>query len=166
MLHVVRVMLRINCGMRGKNLAKYTNFWNAEAFDDCFSKAVGVSNSSIILDSFMRAKSHDSRHGYKALPSHGRLNGTRGDGWCAEKNDKDQWLQVDLGKIIEVCAVATQGDINGNEWVIDFKLALSKSFEGRWPTYRDANDLEVVRFAPKCCFVLKPENLSFYDGVQ
>ena len=92
----------------------------------------------------MRAKSHDSSHGFKALPSYGRLNGTRGDGWCAEKNDKDQWLQVDLGKIIEVCAVATQGDINGNEWVIDFKLAYSKSSDGRWQIYKDANDLEVV----------------------
>ena len=92
----------------------------------------------------MRAKSHDKSHGYNALPSYGRLNGTRGDGWCAEKNDKDQWLQVDLGKIIEVCAVATQGDINGNEWLIDFKLAYSKSFDGRWQIYKDANDLEVV----------------------
>ena len=130
--------------MEGKNLSKYAKFWNAEAFDDCFSKAVGVSNSSIILDSFMRAKSHDKSHGYNALPSYGRLNGARGNGWCAEINDKDQWLQVDLGKIIEVCAVATQGDINGNEWVIDFKLAYSKSFDGRWQIYKDANDLEVV----------------------
>ena len=130
--------------MEGKNLPKYANFWNAEAFDDCFSKAVGVSNSSIILDSFMRAKSHDKSHGYNALPSYGRLNGARGNGWCAEINDKGQWLQVDLGKIIEVCAVATQGDINGNEWVIDFKLAYSKSSDGRWQIYKDANDLEVV----------------------
>ena len=130
--------------MEGKNLPKYANFWNAEAFDDCFSKAVGVSNSSIILDSFMRAKSHDKSHGYNTLPSYGRLNGARGNGWCAEINDKGQWLQVDLGKIIEVCAVATQGDINGNEWVIDFKLAYSKSSDGRWQIYKDANDLEVV----------------------
>ena len=137
-------MFRMNCDMEGKNLLKYANFWNAEAFDDCFSKAVGVSNSSIILDSFMRAKSHDKSHGYNTLPSYGRLNGARGNGWCAEINDKDQWLQVDLGKIIEVCAVATQGDINGNEWVIDFKLAYSKSFDGRWQIYKDANDLEVV----------------------
>ena len=142
--HVVHIMFRMNCDMEGKNLLKYANFWNAEAFDDCFSKAVGVSNSSIILDSFMRAKSHDKSHGYNTLPSYGRLNGARGNGWCAEINDKGQWLQVDLGKIIEVCAVATQGDINGNEWVIDFKLAYSKSFDGRWQIYKDANDLEVV----------------------
>ena len=119
---------------------------NAETHENCYSKAVGVSNPGIILDSFMRAKSHDKSHGYNALPSYGRLNGARGNGWCAEINDKDQWLQVDLGKIIEVCAVATQGDINGNEWVIDFKLAYSKSYEDGWPTYKDANGSEAVRF--------------------
>ena len=129
---------------------------NAEAFDNCFSNAVGVSDSSIILDGFLRASSHYQRNGYIALPSYGRLNGTRGDGWCAEKNDDNQWLQVDLGKIIEICAVATQGDISGNQRVIDFKLALSKSYEEVWPTYKDANDLEVVRFAPKYYFT--PEN--------
>ena len=149
---------------KAKHLLKYANFWNAEAFASCFSNAVGVSNSSIILDSFLRASSHYQSPGYKALPSYGRLNGTRGDGWCAEITDDKQWLQVDLGKVIEVCAVATQGDINGNEWVIDFKLAHSKSYEEVWPTYKGANDLEVVRFAPKYCF--SPENLSFYDGVR
>ena len=63
-----------------------------------------------------------------------------------------------------MCAVATQGDITGNEWVIDFKLALSKSYGEVWPIYKDAKDLEVVRFAPKYC--LTPGNFSFYDGVQ
>ena len=90
--------------MDGKNLPKYANFWNAEAFDDCFSKAVGVSNSSIILDSFMRAKSHDSRHGYKALPSHGRLNGTRGDGWCAQKKIKNSGFKLISEKLLK-CAL-------------------------------------------------------------
>ena len=98
----------------------------------------------------MRAKGHDKSHGYNVLPSYGRLSGNRGDGWCAEINDKDQWLQVDLGKVIEVCAVATQGDISGNNWVIDFKLAHSKSYEDGFPTYKEANGSEAVRFWPKC----------------
>ena len=113
----------------------------------------------------MRAKSHNKSDGYNALPSsYGRLNGNRGDGWCAEINDRDQWLQVDLGKVIEVCAVATQGDINGNEWVIDFKLAYSKSYEDGWSTYKKANGSEAVRFGPKCPFKPEASNiLSFYS---
>ena len=134
---------------------------NSETHDNCYSNAVGVSNPSIILDSFMRAKGHDKSHGYNVLPSYGRLNGNRGDGWCAEINDKDQWLQVDLGKVIEVCAVATQGDISGNNWVIDFKLAHSKSYEDGFSTYKEANGSEAVRFWPKC---LDASNISsFYS---
>ena len=67
----------------------------------------------------MRAKSH---YQLNTLPSYGRPNGNRGDGWYAKLNDDEEWLQVDLGKVTEVRAVATQGDINGNKWMIDFKL--------------------------------------------
>ena len=142
---------------------EYSNLLNAETHDNCHNNAVGVSDSSIILDSFMRAKSHNKSNGYNALPSYGRLYGTRGDGWCAEINDSDQWLQVDLGKVTEVCAVATQGDINGNEWVIDFKLAYSKSYEDVWPTYKDSNGSEVVRFEPKCPFKPRTSNISWWS---
>ena len=54
----------------------------------------------------MSAKSH---YLVNALPSYGRLNGTREDGWCAELNDDEQWLQVDLGKVTELRTVAIQG---------------------------------------------------------
>ena len=80
------------------------------------------------------------------LPAYGRLNDVRGDGWCAKELDRtDDWLQVDLGKIFEVCGVATQGDANGNEWVINFTL--SYSFTGsNYQTYNDSNGVKMVRF--------------------
>ena len=46
-----------------------------------------------------------------------------------------------------MCAVATQGDRNGNEWVTDFKLFYS-SDGNVWTPYKDANGVEVVR--PPC----------------
>lgn len=36
----------------------------------------------------------------------------RTGGWCARNKKKEQWLQVDLGKIKFVTAVATQGKID------------------------------------------------------
>ena len=81
--------------------------------------------------------------GYQA--AYGRLNGDRGDGWCAlEAARNDDWLQIDLGKPAEVCALATQGDINGNDWVKAFKLSYS-SDGTNWTTYQNANGTEVVR---------------------
>ena len=74
----------------------------------------------------------------------GRLYDTRGDGWCSATGDSNNdWLQVNFGKKIQVCAVATQGDVNGNEWVIDFKL--SYSFDGNiWTTYKDSHGVHQV----------------------
>lgn len=83
---------------------------------------------------------------HSCCPAHyGRLYGDRGDGWCAASaSSDDDWLQVDFGKVIAVCAVATQGDVNGNEWVTDFTMSYSP--EGSyWNRYTDKNGVQVVR---------------------
>ena len=86
-----------------------------------------------------------SQYGGDYQAAYGRLNGNRGDGWCAKEGARnDDWLQVDLGAAYQVCGIATQGDRNGNEWVTDFKLSYS-SDENTWITYKDANSAEVVR---------------------
>ncbi|XP_078352302.1 uncharacterized protein LOC144636995 [Oculina patagonica] len=108
----------------------------------CFDKAVGVTNRSIIPDDQITASSQYD-DGYQAF--YGRLNGDRGDGWCAkEANRNDDWLQIDLGKTIEVCAVATQGDRNGNEWATHFTISYS-SHGISWTQYKGPNGA-VVEF--------------------
>ena len=116
-------------------------------FTDCFSNPVGIASPSIILDSQMTASSVAPSGGYMFyLAAYGRLNGDRGRGWCAgEAKSNNEWLQVDLGKSIQACGLATQGDNDGNEWVKAFKL--SYSFDGAtWKTYRDESGKEMVRF--------------------
>ena len=109
--------------------------------------AVGVACPAIIPDKQLTASSH---HADRFQPSYGRLNGSRGDGWCAkEPNRTDDWFQVDLGKETQVCAAATQGDINNNEWVTHFKLSYS-SDGNTWTTYQYGNGSEVVR--PNCVY--------------
>ena len=120
----------------------------SEPDEDCLKKPVGISDQFKIPDNQMTASSqHDTGC---CKPAYGRLNGDRGDGWCAKekRNRKDDWLQVDLGTTIEVCAIATQGDINGNEWVTDFKLSYSSDAQN-WTPYNDANGEEMVRVTPR-----------------
>ena len=110
--------------------------------DDCYTKPVGISDQGKISDNQMTASSQYGT-GYQA--AYGRLNGNRGDGWCAKEAARnDDWLQVDLGKLIDVCAIASQGDRNGNEWVTAFKLSYSTD-GNNWTPYKDANGAEVVR---------------------
>lgn len=85
-----------------------------------------------------------SAYGNGFIGAYGRLRGNRGDGWCPKTNG-NEWLQVDLGKSIEVCAFKTQGDRNGNEWTKAFKVSYS-SDGSTWTTYKDENGAEMVRF--------------------
>ena len=105
---------------------------------------VGIFDKSKIPDSQLTAS---SQYGTSTQPAYGRLNGNRGDGWCAEKADRnDDWLQVDLGKTIQVCAIATQGDRDGDELTTDFKLSYS-SDGNVWMNYYDGDGKERVRFS-------------------
>ena len=108
---------------------------------------MGVANQSVIPDNQMTASSFYYKYGANDAPHYGRLHGNRGDGWCASTANGNDWLQVDLGKIFQLCGVATQGDGDfgfGDEWVADFKLSYSSN-ENNWTIYEDGNGTEVVR---------------------
>ena len=60
----------------------------------------------------------------------GRLNLTIGKAnWSAKKNDEKQWLQVDIGKVETVVAVAVQGRYNSDQWVTKYDLHISSDLE-------------------------------------
>ena len=110
----------------------------------CFSarNSVGVASSRIIPDKQMTASSH---YGGEYRAAFGRLHGRRGDGWCARNQfGTKEWLQVDLGKTVKICGVATQGDIANEGWVTDFKLSYSDD-GGGWTIYLDADGSQMVR---------------------
>ena len=104
---------------------------------------VGVSEREKIPENRLTAS---TQYGDYYQPAYGRLHGYRGDGWCAKEPDRnDDWLQVDIGQEVQVCAVATQGDIYWKTWVTDFKLSYSTD-GSNWTIYRDKNGTEVVSF--------------------
>ena len=106
------------------------------------SNPIGVSSPSIIPDGFFRASSVYTR---TFQPAYARLDDHRGGGWCAQRRDDtpNDWLQIDFGKIIEVCGVATQG--NGFQWIKEFELSFSFSGDS-WESYRDTHGAIMVRF--------------------
>ncbi|CAH3135237.1 unnamed protein product [Pocillopora meandrina] len=58
-------------------------------------------------------------------PFYGRLHENRVyGGWCPETvTDRTDYLQVvDMGAMLSVCAVATQGEKINNEWTTNYKL--------------------------------------------
>lgn len=75
----------------------------------------------------------------------GRLNEKRGHkAWSPKtKHDITDYLQIDMGRVHFVCAVATQGRGGNNEWTTNYKLHLSTD-EVTWNPYRE-NNVEKVR---------------------
>ncbi|KAM8800697.1 contactin-associated protein-like 3 [Rhynchonycteris naso] len=68
-------------------------------------------------------------------PGFANLNRRDGaGGWTPLVSNKDQWLQMDLGKRMEVTAVATQGRYGSSDWVTSYLLMFSDG--GRnWKQY-------------------------------
>ena len=78
----------------------------------------------------------------------GRLKYNGGSSWCAATNDSQPYLQVDFEKLYIICAVSTQGNSQGDEWVR--KYTLQSSRDGTtWTDYQEAETLKV-------CHLKKP----------
>ena len=85
---------------------------------------MGVADINTIPDDRITANTFASSY-YQ--PYYGRLNGRRGfeGAWCTKTtDDRTDYLQVDMGAVHSVCAVATQG-ATGSGWITSFKLRLS-----------------------------------------
>ena len=109
----------------------------------CFLNAVGVGDKDIVPNGKMTAS---SIHSWGSVAYYARLNGNKGYGWCSDKCcENDEWLQVDIGRTVEICGIATQGSPKGQFWVKDFKF--SYSTDGSiWTTYQDPEGTEMVRW--------------------
>ena len=51
--------------------------------------------------------------------------GSYGSCWLAQYNDEDQWIQVDLGKIVKITRLATQGRQDYPQYVKSYTLSYS-----------------------------------------
>ena len=54
-----------------------------------------------------------------------KKSGIRQGGWSPFKDDLNQWLQVDLGRLTTVTRLAIQGRDGSDEWVTKYTLQYS-----------------------------------------
>ena len=65
-------------------------------------------------------------------PQNGRLyssyrEGDEAYGWSPRQNVVGEWLQVDLGTVVMVTKIATQGSYSYMEWVIQYSIEYSEN---------------------------------------
>ncbi|KAL9961275.1 hypothetical protein ACROYT_G030184 [Oculina patagonica] len=95
-------------------------------------KPIGVADVNKITDD----KITSSTVYLQYYSHHGRLHGATG--WCpSTKTNRDDFVQVDMGAVRAVCAVATQGKPTGS-FVTSFKLLLSTD-GASWNAYKEDN---------------------------
>lgn len=99
---------------------------------------VGVADKNTIPNAALKASTFaDKRY----QPYYGRLHESRGNGgWCpSTESDRTDYLQVDMGTVLSVCAVATQGvRYHPDERTTSYKLHLSTNGV-TWKTYKESN---------------------------
>ena len=100
---------------------------------------IGVSDRSIIPDDRFTASSYYSDY-YK--PHYARLNGKEG-GWEPKTRDNSSdYLQIDLGAVFVIRAVATQGNSLGFEWTTEYKISTSTN-STHWTMYQSGGKVKV-----------------------
>ena len=73
----------------------------------------------------------------------GRLNFVAGSSWCASTSDSSPYLQIDLQIPHIICAVSTQGNSQGSQWVESYTL--QSSTDGTtWTDYEENGQVKVV----------------------
>ena len=95
-----------------------------------------MSDSSVISDQRLSASSFGSG----SSASDGRLEGS--NAWIPANNDNNDFLQIDLGSRYFVCAVATQGNPNANDWTKTYKI--KTSLDNVWRTFYSEGGSEKV----------------------
>lgn len=97
-----------------------------------------MADKNTIPNAALKASTFFDR-GYQ--PYYGRLQESRGKGgWCPyTESDRTDYLQVDMGTVLSVCAVATQGArYHLHERTTSYKLHLSTNGV-TWKTYKESN---------------------------
>ena len=118
---------------------------------------VGVVDRNTIPDARMTASTFNNDWYY---PYYGRLHESVKHGaWCPKtKSDRTDYLQVDMGTVRSVCAVATQGGKNSAERSTSYKLYLSTD-EIKWNVFKE-NNAEKVYYKVTRLLIFKISNLS------
>ena len=98
----------------------------------CERDAVGLAEG-YVLDSQLTASSELNA----STPArNGRLNYTAGSSWCASTTDSYPYLQIDLQTLYIICAVSTQGNSQGDQWVETYTLQSSTDGTA-WTDYKE-----------------------------
>ena len=103
------------------NVGFCSNLWNNL---DCI-EPVGMESGAISDVQISASSNKDDSFAASRARLLVKKSGIRQGGWSPFKDDLNQWLQVDLGRLTTVTRLATQGRDGSDEWVTKYTLQYS-----------------------------------------
>ena len=101
--------------------------------DICYDESIGVADVNSISGVNVTAS---SKYDATTPANSGRLNYASGSSWCASSRDSTPYLQVDLGSVYIICAIATQGNSQADQWVKTYQVMYS-TYGSNWSVYQE-----------------------------
>ena len=123
----------------------------------CANRPIGTSDSSTFPHDLWTASSRKTGN----EPYRARLDS--GGAWAPATNAGADYLQIDLGAVHVICAVATQGNPNADEWTTKYKLEMSVN-KVNWTEYKEGDAVKVrssvhVLVEPQIAIMIIPTTL-------
>ena len=141
--NTVRFNIRLNKMLKLVQLIdafQATSNFNVLSLFVASCEQVDVGVSWYILDNQLNASSELNA---STPAKNGRLNFVAGSSWCASTSDSSPYLQIDLQIPYIICAVSTQGNSQGSQWVESYTL--QSSTDGTtWTGYKENGQVKVV----------------------
>ena len=88
----------------------------------CTPVPLGMESRAIHDSQISASSTWPPNHAAQQARLHFKVGGGKAGDWSSLRNDKNQWLQVDLQQSTRVRGIATQGRNGYGQWVTQYKL--------------------------------------------
>ena len=89
------------------------------------NEPLGMENGVVPDDHVTALSVWSEEHGMGNARLHFKSKTDRAESWSAKNANENQWLQVDLGSLVVITQIATQGRQDHRQWVESYTISYS-----------------------------------------
>ena len=104
---------------------------------------LGIRDGRVTRAMFTASSMYNHYYGPWSARLQAQNRGSTRGGWIAKYNNRNQWLQVDLGTTSRIKRIATQARYDANQWVKSYTVSYSNNGVRFFP-YRHGKRIKVI----------------------
>lgn len=138
---VITRFIRLQPRTWNEGIGIRTEFYGFDA--DSYSEPLGMENGSIPNDAIKASSELDEHHGATRARLNTKPEGDLMGAWVPLESDDSQWLEVDLGKVVEITKVGTQGGGEGVKHCVTSYILLFSEDQENFQEYKENDETKV-----------------------